>query len=627
MQQINHTFGEELENYNDLYLWSVTHAEQFWLTLWHSFDVIGDLNDTPILQGDTMPDSRWFEAAHLNFAENLLRFRDQRPALIAYNERGERRSYSYALLSAEVGRLSNALRDAGVQPGDRVCGYMPNIPETAIAMLATAAVGGVWSSCSPDFGVGGVVERFAQIEPRLLFTTDGYFYKQRTINLADRIEQICAEVPSIEHVVTVEFTHESQRAALQIPHVTLTQFCDGYSDNLHFTPRAFNDPLYILYSSGTTGAPKCIVHGIGGTLLQHLKEHRLHCDLRREDTLFFYTTCGWMMWNWLISGLASGATLVLYDGAPLEPDPALLWDIAEREQISVFGVSAKYLSALEQAQVKPGHSHRLPALRCILSTGSPLAPEQYEYVYRDIKADLMLSSISGGTDIISCFALGCPLLPVYASELQCRGLGMAVEVFDEQAKPLRSRKGELVCTQPFPSMPIGFWNDADGSRYRSAYFERFSGVWAHGDFAEITTHDGVIIYGRSDAVLNPGGVRIGTAEIYRQVEQLDEVAESICIGQPWHGDVRVVLFVRLTPGQTLDAELEARIRTRLRERCSPRHVPAKIIQVADIPRTLSGKIVELAVRAVVMGEAVTNREALANPEALELFRDLPQLKP
>jgi acetoacetyl-CoA synthetase len=616
------TAGRDLAEYADLHAWSVADPGAFWGAVWEFTGVIASHPPMAVVRHpERFPGARWFPGARLNFAENLLRYRDDHTALVSVLENGTRRTLSYADLYRLTGALAARLRDLGVGPGDRVAGWLPNVPEAVVGMLATASLGAVWSSCSPDFGLAGALDRFGQIEPKVLLACDGYFYNGRRIETTERMQTIAIRVPSIRHVIWTSLIDALPAGAETFEDV----YQAGSGTAPDFVQRAFDDPLYVLYSSGTTGQPKCIVHGIGGTLLQHLKEHRLHVDLDRDDVMFFFTTCGWMMWNWLVSGLASGATLVLYDGSPFHPHPTRLVDLAQAEAISVFGVSAKYLAGLEKAGVRPRDTHPLPALSRVLSTGSPLSHEGFRYVYDSIKADVHLASISGGTDLISCFVLGAPTLPVHAGEIQCAGLGMAVDVWDDDGKPVRGAKGELVCTRPFPSCPIGFWNDPDGSRLRDAYFSRFPGVWAHGDFAEITPNDGYVIHGRSDAVLNPGGVRIGTAEIYRQVEQLADIRESICVGQDWDGDVRVVLFVVMQPGRNLDDAVRERIRRAIREHASPRHVPAVILEVPDIPRTLSGKIVELAVREVIHGRPVRNTAALANPDALAQFRDRPEL--
>lgn len=625
LQQMNQRHELSLANYHDLYRWSVEQHEQFWSEVWDYFDVVGDKGASVVTDKEKMPGAKWFPQASLNFAENLLRYQDDRLALIFRGEDGQRQQLTYAELYQQVAALAASFKKLGVSKGDRVAGMMPNCIETIIAMLATTSLGAIWSSCSPDFGVQGVLDRFGQIAPKVLITVDGYFYNGKNLNIKQKTADIVAKIDSLEQVVVVNFSDQSDTIS-GTDVATWDAFLDHSASDLEFVRCDFNDPLYIMFSSGTTGVPKCIVHGIGGTLLQHMKEHGLHTDLDRDDRLFYFTTCGWMMWNWLVSGLAIGATLVLFDGSPFAPKPEVLWDMVDDEGISVFGTSAKYLSALEKAHVKPRESHKLKSLRAILTTGSVLPPESFDYVYRDIKADLCLSSISGGTDIVSCFALGCPILPVYRGELQCRGLGLAVNVFDDNGQPLLEQKGELVCEKSFPSMPIGFWNDPDGKRYHNAYFDRFTNTWAHGDYAELTRHGGVIIYGRSDAVLNPGGVRIGTAEIYRQVEKVDDVLESIAVGQKWQDDERVVLFVRLREGITLNDDLIATIKQTIRANATPRHVPAVIAQVDDIPRTVSGKIVELAVRNVVHGEPVKNTDALANPEALEQFRDRAELQ-
>ena len=600
-------------DYAALHAWSINEREAFWRAVWDFCGVIGAPGEGPALvAGERFPGSRWFPGARLNFAENLLRRRDDSVALVSVLETGARRELSHRQLAAATAALRQTLLDCGVGPGDRVAGWLPNVAETVVAMLATASLGAAWSSCSPDFGAEGALDRFGQIAPKVLIACDGYHYAGKTFDVRARARAVGDAVPSIAHLLWVSLLGREEdaveRALREHPRAPLA-----------FTPRAFDDPLYILYSSGTTGKPKCIVHSVGGTLLQHLKEHRLHCDLGPDDTLFYFTTCGWMMWNWLASGLAAGCRLVLYDGAPFHPGASALVDLAAREAVSVFGVGARYLAALAQAGAAPAKTHPLPRLRTILSTGSPLSAEGFRYVYENFKADVALASICGGTDLISCFALGCPWLPVYAGEIQCKGLGMAVDVFDDAGAPLAAGKGELVCVRSFPSAPLGFWGDADGRKYHDAYFAKHDGVWAHGDFAEATPQGGLIVHGRSDATLNPGGVRIGTAEIYRQLEAMDEVVDAVAVDQRWDSDTRVVLFVVTRPDAPLDAALEQRIKQRIREGASPRHVPTVIVPVADVPRTLSGKVTELAVRDAIHGGTVRNTSALANPEALAAF--------
>lgn len=605
-------------DYAELHRWSVERSADFWELVWRFGEVRGTPGARRLVDAERMPGAVWFPEARLNFAENLLRGRDGSLAISFWGEQEVKRQLTRRELYDLVSRLAQALRAEGVKKGDRVAAYLPNMPEATAAMLATASLGAIWSSCSPDFGVQGVLDRFGQIEPKVLFCADRYLYGGKEFDLCGKNEQILAGLPSVRKAVRVRY--EGGCGDFTAPFAPA---------DIAFEQVEFNHPLYILYSSGTTGVPKCIVHGTGGTLLQHLKEHRLHSDVHTGDRVFYFTTLGWMMWNWLMSGLAAGAALLLYDGSPFVGRGRVLFDFADAEGMTHFGTSAKFIDAIAKIDLKPKATHRLEHVRAILSTGSPLAPEAFDYVYRNIKDDVCLSSISGGTDIVSCFVLGNPMLPVWRGEIQCKGLGLAVEVFDDAGRSLEGEKGELVCTKPFPAMPIGFWNDPDGAKYRAAYFEKYPNVWRHGDWCEITPHGGIVIYGRSDAVLNPGGVRIGTAEIYRQVESLEEVLESLVIGQDWPperpDDVRVVLFVKLKEGLTLDDALAAKIKKRVRDNTTPRHVPAKVLQVGDIPRTKSGKIVELAVRNVVHGQPVKNLEALANPEALEHFSNRREL--
>lgn len=618
--------GHNLSNYQTLYQWSIDNSELFWSAVWDFSKVIGEKGLRILVNGDDIEQAQWFPDAQLNFAENILR----EPAMgwdsvvIEFKAEDQvRSSMSYRQLYEQVSRVANWLKQMGVVKGDRVAGYLPNMPETIVVMLATASLGGIWTSTSPDFGEDSVIERFGQTAPKVLFATDGYFYNGKRIDIRAKVEAVRRALPSLVQTVLIPLLGlKTDLSALPWAKVLETQA----SEEIDFVRCGFNDPLYVLYSSGTTGKPKCITHKIGGVLLQHLKEHQLHSDVRPKDKVFYFTTCGWMMWNWLASALASQATLVLYDGSPFYPNGEILWDYAQEVGVTLFGTSAKYLEALSKAGLEPIKTHDLSTLRTLCSTGSVLAPESFDYVYRSIKQDMCLSSISGGTDIVSCFVLGCPILPVYRGETQCRGLGMAVEVFNDEGQPVLGEKGELVCTQTFPSQPAFFWGDDTGQKYHEAYFARFPNVWHHGDYVELTEQGGVIIFGRSDATLNPGGVRIGTAEIYRHVEQLYELQESIAIGQDWDNDVRVVLFVVLRAGYRLDDALQKKIRDTIRRHCTPRHVPAKIIQVAAIPRTKSGKIVELAVREVVHHRPVKNTHALANPEALDLYRDLAELQ-
>jgi acetoacetyl-CoA synthetase len=627
-QEANRRHGLDLGDYAALHRWSVEDPAAFWDLVWDFCGVIGSKGERRATDLDRMPGARFFPDARLNFAENLMRRSDEGDALVFQGEDKMARRLSWRNLGGLVSRLQQAMRREGVVAGDRVAAMMPNLPETIAIMLAAASIGAIFSSCSPDFGERGVLDRFGQIEPKLFFAVDGYWYAGKRIANGDKLKAIAAGLRSVRRTILVPYLGDADAIAAGVAGAgTLDAFLDGIAPGEPaFERLPFEHPLLILFSSGTTGVPKCIVHGAGGTLLQHLKEHRLHSDIRQGDRVFYFTTCGWMMWNWLASGLATGATLILFDGSPFHPGPPVLFDLAERERVTLFGTSAKFIDAAHKVGLRPVETHDLSALRVMASTGSPLSSEGFRWVYEDVKPDIHLASISGGTDIVSCFVLGDPTGPVWPGEIQVAGLGMAVDVWNDDGKPVRGEKGELVCTRPFPSMPIRFWNDPGDAKYRAAYFERYDNVWHHGDFAEWTRHGGLIIHGRSDATLNPGGVRIGTAEIYGQVEKLPDIIESLAIGQDWQGDVRIVLFVRLRDGVTLDEALAARIKSQIRTGASPRHVPAKIIAVADIPRTKSGKITELAVRDVVAGRAVKNREALANPEALELYRDIPDLQ-
>ena len=620
----NSRHGLDLNNYMQLWQWSVEHRDQFWPLVWEFFEVQSERRWEEVLKNDVMPGARWFTGARLNFAENLLRYRDERTAIVFRNEAGQRRTLTYAALYRAVARTRAGLEAAGVKQGDRVAAYMPNMPETVITMLATASMGAIFSSTSPDFGINGVLDRFGQIEPKILVAADGYFYNGKTFDCLERLEQIGAALPSLERLVVVPHAAETPDISRLDKAVHWAEF-GREAESIDFAPLPFDHPQFILYSSGTTGQPKCIVHGAGGVLLQHLKELGLHTDVSRNDVVFYFTTCGWMMWNWLVSSLALGATVVLFDGAPMHGGADAMLRLAAEEKITVFGTSAKFISALHKAGVSAVQGKQLATVRTILSTGSPLLPEHYDYVYGELHPSVQLASISGGTDIVSCFALGNPLLPVWRGELQCRGLGMAVEIFDDEGRSLVDEPGELVCTKAFPVMPVSFWNDPDGVRYKSAYFGKFPGVWRHGDWAKLTPNGGVTIYGRSDAVLNPGGVRIGTAEIYRQVEKLPEILESLAVAQTWGDDVRIVLFVRMQPGKRFDADVAKRIKDTIRANTTPRHVPAKVLEVSDLPRTRSGKISEIAVRETIHGRSVKNTEALANPASLAEFRDRPEL--
>ncbi|MFQ2268350.1 acetoacetate--CoA ligase [Aeromonas hydrophila] len=621
MAEVNRFHGLQLHSYAQLYQWSVEKTTRFWPLVWQHCGVKGELGNIVAENRQEMQRTRWFPDSRLNFAENLLRRQDDTPAIISRIEGSPSQTLSWRELADQVARLAQWLRGQGIGRGDVVAAYLPNIPQTVVAMLATTSLGAIWTSTSPDFGEASVVERFGQTRPRVLFAVDGYRYNGKAIDIQDKVAGVVSQLDSIEQTVLIPLLGNPLRLGHDWHQVLASQ----PGAQLTFEPMGFNDPLYILYSSGTTGKPKCIVHGIGGTLLQHLKEHQLHCDIKPGERVFYFTTCGWMMWNWLVSALASGATLVLYDGSPFYPDGNVLWDLARDEQVALFGTSAKYLDALNKQGYAPIKTHELPQLRLICSTGSVLSPEGFDYVYQQIKKDVQLSSISGGTDICSCFVIGNPISPVYRGESQGRGLGLAVQVFNEAGQPVQGEKGELVCTKPFPAQPIGFWGDDSGDKYHAAYFERFDNIWCHGDWIELTPTGGILFYGRSDATLNPGGVRIGTSEIYRYVEQLEEVEESIVIGQQWQQDERVVLFVKLKPGLMLDEALRERIRQQVRLHCTARHVPARILQVDAIPRTKSGKIVELAVREVVHNRPVNNTHALADPEVLSQYRNRPEL--
>jgi len=618
----------DVHGYDDLWQWSVDEPEQFWRAVWDFCGVIGDGSDVVLQDAENLLKSRFFPNSTLNYAENLLRHSGDGAALIFRGENGERRELTWNQLHALVSRLQQALAALGVGTGDRVAGYVPNTPETIVAMLAVTSLGAAWSSCSPDFGLNGLRDRFGQIAPKVVFTADGYHYNGKTFGSIDTAANLGREIDGLEKIVVFPFVSDAPDiSALGERGVLLDNFIAPYEARaLEFNRVAFRAPLFVMFSSGTTGLPKCIVHSVGGTLLQHLKEQQLHCDLQSGDRMLYFTTCGWMMWNWQVSALASGVTLVLFDGSPTYPDFNSLADIVEEEKVTHFGTSAKYLDSLAKAKTRPVDTHAFPGLRTILSTGSPLSEEGFRYVYDAWKLDVCLSSIAGGTDILGCFVGGNPIGPVYAGQCQKRLLGMNVRVFDSEGNSLQGEPGELVCISPHPSMPIGFWNDPDGERYRSAYFDKFDNIWCHGDFVTLTPEGGMVFKGRSDATLNPGGVRIGTAEIYRQVETIPEVLESLVIGQDWDNDVRVVLFVRLREGIGLSEELIKRIKSSIRSNASPRHVPAKVIAVADMPRTRSGKITELAVRDVVHGQPIKNIEALANPESLNLFENLKELQ-
>ncbi len=627
MQTVNGKFGTDFADYDALYQWSVDNLEQFWAEFWDFAEIRFSTPYTEVIDDPgKMPGAKWFSGARLNFAENLLRYRDDKTALVFRGEDRVRRTLTYSELYHQVAGVAAALKNAGVTKGDRVVGFVPNMPESIIGMLAATSIGAIWSSCSPDFGIKGILDRFGQTQPKVLFTADGYFFKGKPIDSLARAGEILQKIPSIEKLVVVPYVSEQPDLTTLPAAILFEDFIEKQAQEIEFVQLPFDHPLYIMYSSGTTGLPKCMVQSAGGVLVHHLKELILHTDLKREDTIFYFTTCGWMMWNWLTSSLAVGATLVLYDGNPFHPGPETLWQMAMDEKITVFGTSAGYIAALKNTGVRPGKDFDLAAMKALLSTGSPLSEEDFEFIYAEVKSDLQLASISGGSDLNGCFALGNPMGPVYSGELQCRGLAMKVFAYDESGNPVIGRQGELVCTAPFPSMPIYFWDDEDGSKYHSAYFDEYPGIWTHGDFIEVTERGGVIMYGRSDATLNPGGVRIGTAEIYRILERMEGIEDSVVVGQEWQNDIRVILFVKMRPEYALNNELKNEIRKNIRTNASPRHVPAKIIEAPDIPYTLNMKKVELAVKKMIHGREVKNKDALKNPEALDFFGDVEELK-
>lgn len=625
LHQFMADIGHKNDDFQTFWKWSCDNMEEFWTKTWDFLEIIGEKGVTVYEEADIFQNSRFFPEAQLNYAENCLKLRDDNDAVVFWGEDKIKRQLSREELYNSVSKFQQFLAECGVKKGDRVAGFVANTPEALIAMLATASLGAVWSSASPDFGIQGVIDRFGQIEPKILIASEGYFYNGKTIDCMPKIQDFLKQLPTVEKTIIVEYATE--KPIINSSMILWSDIHDKYTaQDIEFRRVEFNHPLFIMFSSGTTGIPKCIVHSQGGVLLTHMKEHQFHCDIKPNDRVFYFTTCGWMMWNWQMTALASGATLMLYDGSPFHPNPNILWDYADEEEITLFGTAAKYIDALNKNNIKPLETHNLSSVRTMTSTGSPLVHESFDYVYRNIKKDIHLASISGGTDIVSCFVIGNPISPVYRGEIQGAGLGYAMDAFDENGQSVaQGVKGEFVCTKPFPSMPVSFWNDADGRRYHDAYFERFDNVWCHGDFVEKTPHGGWIIHGRSDATLNPGGVRIGTAEIYRQVEKIPQVKESIAIGQEWDDDIRVVLFVTMQNGEVLNTETIDTIKKQIRSGASPRHVPAVIIQVADIPRTKSGKITEIAVRDIVHGKEVKNQEALANPEALANFKDLPEL--
>jgi acetoacetyl-CoA synthetase len=629
MQTVNRKHGMNFKEYAELYKWSIENIPDFWADMWEEAEIIASKGyDTVIDDITRMPGARWFSGAKLNFAQNLLRYRDNHTAIIFKGEAmDDVERITYAELYEKVSGLAKAMRDDGIAAGDKVAGFIPNMPQTIITMLAAASIGAIWSSCSPDFGIKGALDRFGQIAPKLLFTASGYSYNGKEFDSLEKVTGIFNQLASQPKIVVVPYTDSDPDISAVPNSIHLEDFISKKKcPDIEFEQLPFDHPLYIMYSSGTTGLPKSMVQSAGGILINHIKELKLHTDIKREDKLFYFTTCGWMMWNWMVSALSLGAAIILFDGSPFYPNPGALFQLAEDEKMTIFGTSAKYIDSIQKAGLKPKDEYDLSSIKAILSTGSPLSEENFKFVYRDIKKDVCLSSISGGTDLNGCFALGNPMGQVYSGELQCRGLAMNVQAYDEKGKPHLNCKGELVCTSPFPSMPIYFWNDPDGKKYHSAYFDVYPGVWRHGDFIEINERGGVVIYGRSDATLNPGGVRIGTSEIYRVVETLDEVGDSLVTGQNWEGDERVILFVKLKEGVELNQDLLKKIKTAIRTNCSPRHVPDKVITIGDIPYTINMKKVEIAVRKIIHGQPVLNRDALKNPESLDLFKDIPELR-
>ena len=627
MSRINEIYRLKMGSYDELFNWSINYIPEFWEEVWNFCEIKHSIHYTEVVDDDKkMPGAKWFSGAKLNFAENMLRYQDDQPAIHFKGEGQPVRSLTYQELFNEVEKLAHSLRELGLQKGDRVAGFIPNMPEAIIAMLAVASIGAIWSSSSPDFGIKGVLDRFTQIEPKIIFAANGYYYNGKTFDSLDKLQGILTNLPSVEKVVVVGYTQEDPDLSQIENGILYSDFISKSPYPLQFEQLPFDHPLYIMYSSGTTGLPKSIVHSAGGTLIQHLKEFKFHCDLSRDDTIFYFTTCGWMMWNWLVSSLSLGATVVLFDGSPFHPDGNAMWEMADELDITIFGISAKFIDACKDAGIRPGEAADLISIRTILSTGSPLVDESFDYVYKHVKTDVLLGSISGGTDIISCFALANPMLPVYRGELQCRGLGMDVHAYNAKGQSMINKKGELVCASAFPSMPIYFWNDPDGIKYQNAYFGTFPRIWHHGDFIRVSEHGSIKIFGRSDSTLNPGGVRIGTAEIYRVVESMDFVEDSLVIGQEWEGDQRIILFLIMKKGFELNNVLVKEIKSQIRSNCSPRHVPAKILETTGIPYTINLKKVEIAVKKIIQGDDVTNRDALANPEVLDLYKDIPELQ-